>query len=174
MATEKSSLPEAVAWQEQQEQTLVVRLTHEGHQGITKTKEYLRYAPRCGFQDWIKWWWHTSNTATLVILSLCHRSTSVYSWRTCQGTMERCGYSLLGTNLRRRVPADHCVQAVQVGGGRVRQLFQCQSSYPQAQPNLCFTRHTCMRKQRQCTLVTQAGFQWFQQVFGFPSWWAPI
>ena len=81
---------------------------------------------------------------------------------------------LLGSNLHRRVAAGHCVEAVQMGGGRVRQLYQCQSSYPQAQPNLCFTRHTCMRKQWQCILVPQAGFQWFQQVFGFPSWWAPI
>ena len=98
---------------------------------------------------------------TLQPLSNCHSVTGAEAFThgaLAQGTMERCGYSLLGTNLCRRVPAGHCVQAVQTGGGRVRQLYQCQSSYTQAQPNLCFTGHTCMRKQRQCTLVPQAGF----------------
>ena len=47
-----------------------------------------------------------------------------------KGTMESCGYSLLGMNLRRRVPAGDCVQAVQIG--RVRQLYQCHSSDTQA------------------------------------------
>ena len=99
---------------------------------------------------------------TLPPLSNCHSVAGVEAFThgaLSQGTMERYGYSLLGTNLHRRVTAGHCVQAVQMGGGRVRQLYQCHSSYPQAHPSLCFTGHTCMRKQQQCTLVPQAGFQ---------------
>lgn len=37
-----------------------------------------------------------------------------------------------GTHLQRRIPSGHRVQAVQMGGGRVRHLYQCQSSNAQA------------------------------------------
>ena len=89
---------------------------------------------------------------TLPVMSNSHSVTRAEGFThgaLAKGTMERCGYSLLGMNLSRRVPAGHCVQAVQIG--RVCQLYQCQSSETQARQNLRFTGHTCATMQPRST-----------------------
>ena len=90
------------------------------------------YAAECGFQDWPN---GGRTHPTLPRMSNSHCATGARPFThdaLAQRTTERCGYGLLGTHLQRRILSGHRVQVVQMGGGRVRHLLQCQSGDVQA------------------------------------------
>ena len=121
----------------------VAKLAHEGHQGITKTKEYLR--TRVGENGG-----GTHPTLPPVLSSHCVTGARATAHdNSAQGTMERGCYGLLGPNSYRRVPARHRLQAVQMGRGRIRHLNQCQSGDNQAGQTVRLAWHTRVGKQRQ-------------------------
>ena len=130
----------------------VVKLAHEGHQGITKTKGvpmYQSVVSRVG-QDG----GGAHPTLPPVPSSHCVIGARATAHDTdAQRTMERGFYGLLGPNSYRRVLAGHRLQAVQMGRGRVRYPNQCQSGDTQAGQNFSLAWQTSFSKQRQRTPV---------------------
>ena len=111
----------------------VVKLAHEVHQGVIKTKEYLRtrvWFP--GLDKMVEAHIHHPCQAVNVSQErepLRMRPMPREPWK-------EVAMDSLGPNSYRRVPAGHRLQAVQMGRGRVRHLNQCLSGDTQAGQNL--------------------------------------